>query len=90
MVAIPERAATPTKPPQKTRVEIYEVDRKAKLQEGINPNRIDSLRIAYVQRVDARGEAARVAAETRMGRKCSSVRHGEDLSVSVMFNKGAV
>ncbi len=90
MVATATPSPTTAKPPQKTRVEIYEVDRKAKLVVGTNPNRIDSLRIPYVQRVDARGEAARVAAEERMGRKCSSVRHGEDLSVTVMFNKGAV
>lgn len=81
--------ATPTQPPkpQRTRVDIFEVDRKKKLEQGINPIRIDTLRIPYIARVDPRGEAAKAAAELRMGRPCLTVRHSEDQNVTVTFGK---
>lgn len=84
--------ATPTQPPkpQRTRVDIFEVDRKKKLEANINPIRIDTLRIPYVARVDLRAQAAKEAAEARMGRVVLTVRHSEDQNVTVTFSKVVV
>lgn len=84
-------SATPTTPPkpQRTRVDIFEVDRKKKLEVNVNPIRIDTLRIPYVARVDQRAQAAKKAAEARMGRPCLTVRHSEDQNVTVTFGKVA-
>ena len=70
-----------------TTVHIFEVDRQKKLAPGVNPIRLDKLRIPFVRRIDDRGKAAKAAAEAKMCRSASSVNHAENDSVVVVFVK---
>lgn len=68
-------------------VHIVEVDRRKKIENGINPLRIDKLRIPFVRRVDDRAQAAKLAAEKKMCRPSVSVKHAAGDEVIVMFVK---
>jgi len=77
-------------PPKNTVVDLIVVDRASGLKPGVNPLKMDELKIPFVARVDERASAAKKAAEERMSRPCDSIRHGENGRVMVIFSKVGV